>query len=234
MDTRIRKEEAGKSISIIIPVYNEIGNIYSLMDSLEKFKGKCEIIFVDGGSSDGTVPAVEKRYKILKSPKKSRASQMNFGASLSSGSILLFLHGDSILEKGALEEIKSIIGKGYKVGCFKIKFDSKSLLMKACGFMSNIRVALRNIAFGDQGIFIDKDYFHRLGGYKEIPLMEDYQLSMDIKADGEKIKQGAVSIVTSARRFEKNGKIKTMARMQKLQYMYRRGDSIEKISNLYK
>ena len=112
---------------------------------------------------------------------------MNYGASLSKGDILLFLHADSFLPSDALEQIHKIIYKGYKVGCFKIKFDSRSILMKICGFMSNLRVRLRNIAFGDQGIFIDRNYFYELGGFAEIPLMEDYQLSMDIKADGEKI-----------------------------------------------
>ncbi len=103
------------------------------------------------------------------------------------GDILLFLHADSILPKNALNEIHRIICQGYKVGCFKIRFNSRSVLMKICGFMSNLRVRLRNIAFGDQGIFIDRSYFYELGGFAEIPpLMEDYQLSMDVKASREK------------------------------------------------
>lgn len=100
--------------------------------------------------------------------------------------------------------------------------------------MSNLRVRLRNIAFGDQGIFISRDYFYKLGGFVEIPLMEDYQLSMDIKADGEKIGLANAKIETSERRFVENGRLKTMARMQRLQYMYRRGKDIEVIASLYK
>ncbi|NLY86135.1 MAG: glycosyltransferase family 2 protein [Tissierellia bacterium] len=223
-----------KSISIIIPVYNEASTIKQLMDNLEYFRDKSEIIFVDGGSSDNTKSIIEKRYRVVVSPKKGRASQMNYGASLSGGDILFFLHADSHLSPDALERIHEVMEKGYKAGCFKIKFDSRSIIMKICGFMSNLRVRLRNIAFGDQGIFIDRKYFYGLGGYREIPLMEDYQLSMDIKADGEKIALARAKIITSERRFVKNGRLRTMARMQRLQYMYRKGEDIEKIASLYK
>jgi len=106
--------------------------------------------------------------------------------------------------------------------------------MKICGFMSNLRVRLRNIAFGDQGIFINRNYFYELGGFAEIPLMEDYQLSMNIKADGEKIVLTKTKIETSERRFIQKGRLKTMIRMQRLQYMYRKGKDIDVIANLYK
>ncbi|NLV89529.1 MAG: glycosyltransferase family 2 protein [Tissierellia bacterium] len=223
-----------KKISIIIPVYNEALVISKLMDNLDQFKDESEIIFVDGGSKDNTKSIIEKRYRVVLSPKKGRANQMNYGASLSSGDILFFLHADSHLSPHALERIHEVIEKGHKAGCFKIQFDSKSLLMKVCGFMSNLRVWLRNIAFGDQGIFILRDYFYELGGFREIPLMEDYQLSMDIKADGEKIGLARAKIRTSERRFLANGRLKTMARMQRLQYMYRKGVDIEVIAKLYK
>lgn len=226
--------ELDKKISIIVPVYNEASTIDELIESLEQFKDYCEIIFVDGGSTDGTNRIIEEKHRLVYSPKKGRSFQMNYGASLSEGDILLFLHADSFLPSDALNQIHKIIFQGYKVGCFKIKFDSKSILMKICGFMSNLRVRLRNIAFGDQGIFISRSYFYELGGFAEIPLMEDYQLSMDIKADGEKIALAETKIKTSERRFVKNGRLRTMARMQRLQSMYRKGEDIEIIANLYK
>lgn len=222
------------SISIVIPVYNERETIYHLMNSLDQFKDKAEIIFVDGGSKDGTDEIIKEKYKLVYSPKRGRSNQMNYGAALSKGNILFFLHCDSILPGDAILEITKIINKGYYVGCFTIKFNSKSILMKICGFNSNLRVKFRNIAFGDQGIFIKRDYFYKLGGFADLPLMEDYQLSIDIKLDGEKIKQSKSKIITSERRFVKNGRLKTMGRMQKLQYMYRKGKDIEEIANLYK
>ncbi len=230
----IELDKSNKKISIIVPVYNEAPAINKLIDNLEQFKDYCEIIFVDGGSDDGTDRIIEKKYKLFYSPKKGRSYQMNYGASLSKGNILLFLHADSLLPDDAPGQILKIIRRGYKVGCFKIKFDSKNILMKICGFMSNLRVRLRNIAFGDQGIFIIKSYFYELGGFAEIPIMEDYQLSMDIKADREKIALAKAKIETSERRFVKNGRLKTMIEMQRLQYMYRKGKDIDVIANLYK
>lgn len=222
------------SISIIIPVYNEALVIESLIENLEIFRDSCEIIFVDGGSSDGTDEIIKKSHRLVYGDKKARSSQMNYGASLAKGDTVLFLHGDSLLAEDALKKIDESIAKGNKVGCFKIYFNSRNLLMKICGFMSNLRVRKRNIAFGDQGIFIRKDYFNELGGYREIPLMEDYQLSMDIKSRGDRIDLLNTKIRTSDRRFVENGRLKTMARMQKLQYMYRRGEDIDLIANLYK
>lgn len=223
-----------KKISVIIPVYNEAIRINDLIYNLEQFKDHCEIIFVDGGSDDGTNKRVEEKHRLIYSPKKGRSYQMNYGASLAEGEILLFLHADSFLPTNALDEIHRIISQGYKVGCFKIKFTSNSIIMKICGLMSNLRVRLRNIAFGDQGIFIDRNYFNELGGFKEIPLMEDYQLSIDIKADKEKIGLTKTKINTSERLFIKIGRLRTMARMQKLQHMYRKGADVEVIASLYK
>lgn len=223
-----------KKISVIIPVYNEAIRINDLIYNLEQFKDHCEIIFVDGGSDDGTNKRVEEKHRLTYSPKKGRSYQMNYGASLAEGEILLFLHADSFLPTNALDEIHRIILQGYKVGCFKIKFTSNSIIMKICGLMSNLRVRLRNIAFGDQGIFIDRNYFNELGGFKEIPLMEDYQLSIDIKADKEKIGLTKTKINTSERLFIKIGRLRTMARMQKLQHMYRKGADVEVIASLYK
>lgn len=223
-----------KKISIIIPIYNEASTINELMINLAQFKDQCEIIFVDGGTSDGSDKIIQEEYRLVLSPKGGRANQMNYGASLSKGDILLFLHADSLLPEDALSQIQKITSKGSKVGCFRIKFQSQSILMKICGFMSDLRVLLRNIAFGDQGMFIRKGYFNELGGFKELPLMEDYQLSMDIKADGEKIALVKSKIETSERRFVENGRLETMARMQRLQYMYRKGVNIEVIANLYR
>jgi rSAM/selenodomain-associated transferase 2 len=234
------KFDDSMNISIIIPVYNEASIIETLMDNLEQFRHKAEIIFVDGGSSDGTDKIIEKRYNIVHSLGKGRANQMNYGALLSKGSILLFLHADSILDNNAIDEVQRVILQGYKAGCFRIKFDSNSFLMKICGFMSNNRVRFRNIAFGDQGIFITREYFNQLGCYANIPLMEDYKLSMSIKADGQKIALANSKIITSERRFIKfdNNKtisrLKTMVMMQKLQYMFRKGKDIKVIANLYK
>lgn len=215
-----------KRVSIIIPVYNESNGIKSLVDSLIEVKEKCEVIFVDGGSTDNTVAIIEEKFLVLSSAKKGRAWQMNYGALNANGSILFFLHGDSTLPTNFLDEIETVISKGYKVGCFKLKFESKSILMSICGFMSNLRVRTRNIAFGDQGIFVLKDYFQKINMYPELNIMEDYQFSINVKKAGEKFGVTRRSIITSERRFIKYGRLKTMIKMQRFQYMYRKGIEI--------
>ncbi|WP_297205756.1 TIGR04283 family arsenosugar biosynthesis glycosyltransferase [uncultured Brachyspira sp.] len=221
------------SVSIIIPILNEENVIERLIKNLNELEGEFEVIFSDGGSKDKTLDIIKNtcNYKIVYSDK-GRAKQLNTGAKESKYDILLFLHADSIIEKGVLIKIENFIKNNKKAGCLKIKFDSKKILMRICGFLSNVRAALRHIAFGDQGIFIEKKLFFDIGMFDDMPLMEDYKLSIKLK-DVCPINAVDSYIISSARRFEKNGIIKTMIYMQKLQYMFRNGEDIEKIANIY-
>lgn len=221
------------SVSIIVPVFNEEKVIKNLINNLNELEGDFEVIFSDGGSIDNTLNIIKENsnYKAVHS-NKGRANQLNNGAKESKYDILLFLHADSIIEKDAVINIEKYIKPNNMAGCFKIKFDSKNILMHVCAFFSNLRVSLRGIAFGDQGIFIDKSLFYDVGMFDNIPIMEDYQLSIKLKKLC-KIKCIDSYIISSARRFEKNGIIKTIFFMQKLQYMFRNGISIEKIADIY-
>lgn len=223
-------------LSIIVPVYNEEKNlrdfIYNLY-CLDNIK-ECDVIIVDGGSTDKTVEILEELkyfgYKHIRSEKKGRANQMNYGATLAKENILWFVHADSVLEKNV---IKKIIYSNYKVGCLKIKFHPGGFKMFCNAKISTKRVQILNIAFGDQGIFLEKELFERIGGYEDMPIMEDYRLSEDITKLGYKINVLNSVITTSSRRYK--GKIlKTMWQMQKLQKMYRNGVDINKIAQLYK
>lgn len=221
------------AISIIIPTLNEEENIRKLLDNLKNLKGDFEVIFSDGGSLDKTLDIIKDfgNYKIIKSDR-GRAKQLNNGAKESNNDILFFLHADSVIEENALIKIEDFIKNGNKVGCLKIKFDSKKILMNIFAVLSNLRVKYRNIAFGDQGIFIEKKFFEDIGMFEDIPLMEDYKLSIKLKSIC-RIKYIDSYIISSSRRFEKNGIIKTALLMQKLQYMFRKGISIDKIANIY-
>lgn len=221
------------TVSIIIPVYNESTCIEGLVGNLKQLQGTFEVIFVDGGSTDGTLDMIAKDFLVVKSPEKGRSCQMNYGATLAKGDVLFFLHADSILPEDALMQIERVMLQ-YQVGCFPIQFASKSPLMAICAWMSNLRVKLRNIAFGDQGIFIKKAYFMEIGMFAAIPLMEDYQLSLTIKDNRQRFGLAASKIITSERRFLKHGRLKTMIRMQMLQHMYRRGEDIELIAKMYR
>ena len=237
---RVAKRNLGKfaldklKISIIIPVYNEEKTIVNLQRQLESLYGKCEIIFVDGDSMDATISLIDKKYKLFKS-EKGRAAQMNKGALESRGDVLLFLHSDSILPKKALSQIKKVM-KDYEAGCFGINFNTRSILMKICALMSNYRAAIGHIMFGDQGIFIDRATFFKLGMFPKLPIMEDYQLSLSIKSKKIKTAMTKSHITTSDRRFTGNSidKLKLMLKMHRLRSMYRKGVDIEKIASLYK
>lgn len=222
------------SVSIIVPILNEENTIEKLINNLNELEGEFEVIFSDGGSSDKTLSilnsVIKNNYKIVHS-QKGRAKQLNNGAKESRYDILLFLHSDSVVEKDVLIKIENFI-KTNNAGCLKIKFDSRKILMHICEFFSNLRVSLRHIAFGDQGIFIKKELFNDIGMFDDIALMEDYKLSIKLKKVSP-IKAIDSYIISSARRFEKNGVIKTMICMQKLQYMFRNNEDIEKIANIY-
>lgn len=221
-------------ISVIIPVYNEETTIDQLQNTLAPIKNDCEIIFVDGGSEDQTISMIATEFTILHSPK-GRANQMNFGATKSSGDILFFLHADSEIPATALAEIEAVMND-HQAGCFGIRFDSSHMLMKCCQFMSNWRVKDRRIIFGDQGIFIDRELFFEMGMFPQLPIMEDYQFSLNMKA--RKINIGITEhrILTSDRRFSGSSfkKLQVMWLMNRLRRMYRNGVAIETISLRYR
>lgn len=224
-----------KSIAIIIPTYNEEETIVSLMNQLKGIKNRCEIVFVDGGSTDNTIKLIEEsKFRLLHS-KKGRNNQMNLGALSVEADILFFLHCDSTLPPNPLEEILDLM-EVYRAGCFGIAFKSLSPLMFICRYISNHRVFDRKVMFGDQGIVIDRDLFMEIGMYPDLPIMEDYQLSLTLKEKGVKLGMARHRIYTSARRF-KGGpirKLRLMWKMNRLRAKYRRGVNIEEISAMYK
>lgn len=221
-------------ISIIIPTYNEEKTIEKLMATLESVRGRCEILFVDGGSIDNTLQLLGNKYPVIHS-EKGRAKQMNQGARESTGDVLFFLHCDSELPKTAIEDIEKVMKK-YRAGCFGIAFHSWNFFMFTCRIISNHRVFDRKVMFGDQGIFVERRLFFEVGMFPEIPIMEDYQFSLTLKEMGEKLGMTKHRIYTSDRRFQGNTitKLKIMWKMNRLRAMYRKGVSIDVIAEMYR
>lgn len=220
-------------VSIIIPVLNEEKNIEKILLQLSKLKISKEIIVVDGGSTDNTALMASKYAKVISS-KKGRAKQMNYGAALSKGDILWFLHCDSKISESSLESIEKAINKGYDGGCFSLYFyDYSSPFLKYISYTSNLRAKYLKLYFGDQGIFIKKSVFEKIGGYPDIPLMEDWELSMRIKKSAKTIVLKD-KIGTSARRFVEGGIFKTFLLMQYIKLLYILKFPIEKIASIYK
>ena len=220
-------------ISIIIPIYNEETTIQKLIDTLEPLKGRCEILFVDGGSIDQTIEMIGNRYQILHA-EKGRAKQMNYGAMHSTGDVLFFLHCDSEVPSTALEEIEEVM-KDYRAGCFGIAFRSRHFFLFTCRIISNHRIKDRKLMFGDQGIFVERKLFFEVGMFPDIPIMEDYQLSFILKERGIRIGMTKHRIYTSSRRFEGNSiiKLRVMWKMNRLRAMYRKGVPPTEIAKLY-
>ena len=220
-------------ISVIIPTYNEEKTIMKLQEQLLPYQNQCEIIFVDGGSTDRTLELIRPEFKVIQS-KKGRANQMNAGAKQSHGDILFFLHCDSELPANFLHEIR-IVMKRVRVGCFGIAFHSRNFFMFTCRVISNHRIKDRKVMFGDQGIFIERELFFEVGMFPTLPIMEDYQFSLVLKEKKEKLGVTKHRIYTSDRRFPKGTipKLQLMWKMNRLRKMYRDGIDIEEISKMY-
>ena len=222
------------TISIVIPAYNEESTLGTLLPQLKPLRDRCQIIFVDGGSEDASRRIIEDAgYPCLSGC--GRGNQLNTGARKATGDALFFLHCDSVLPPDPLGQIREVLGSE-RAGFFGVRFDSEDWVMGVCGRQSNRRAKYRQIPFGDQGIFIFRDLFWEMGGFPEIPLMEDYQFSMGVRERGIRFGQTRDPIITSARRYGKGffHQLKVMYQMHELRFRYRHGCSPEKLKERYK
>ena len=220
------------NITMILPVYNESKTIGTMLSQLDTLPGDWEILFADGGSLDDTVEKIGTRYRILNSPK-GRANQMNHGAVNASSDVLWFVHCDSKLPADAHAQISAAVESGAKWGCFHIGFDYDGPFMGCNTYFSNRR-ARKGIAFGDQGIWVKKDVFDAMGGFPDLPIMEDYEFSLRMQRQNLPICQLPGRIITSGRRYEKRFPPLTMWQMYRLRCLYRKGVAIEEIARRYK
>ena len=219
-------------ISMILPVYNESKTICKMLSQLNSLPGDWEILFADGGSTDDTITRIGTRYRCLNSPK-GRANQMNHGAANAEAEVLWFVHCDSQLPVDAHAQISSAIERGAQWGCFHIGFDYNGPFMGCNTYLSNRR-AKNGIAFGDQGIWVKKTVFEEMGGFPDLPIMEDYEFSLRMKTRGLPICQLGGTIITSGRRYEKKFPPLTMWQMYHLRCLYRKGVDIQEIARRYK
>ncbi len=239
-DASVRNSHTGRfirdtaRISVIIPVFNESGEVSRMMDQLREYKRECEIIFVDGGSTDDTVDRIGNDFTVISS-EKGRGTQMNRGALESTGDILFFLHCDSILPEGFEYEIRRIMSI-YDWGCFKVRFPSGNIFMLTNRIISNHRAHKRKLPFGDQGIFVGRKLFFDMGMFPEIPLMEDYEFSLRMKQRGIAPGMTRKMLVSSDRRYGSGtiNILKTELCMWKLRHLYRRGVSPDELKSYYK
>lgn len=218
-----------------MPVYNESSGIELFLERLNavrKDSVDTEVIFVDGGSSDGTGAILKGMgFKVEKSAR-GRGNQIRKGVEVSQGDIILILHADSFFTQSPFAEINQAC-ETFEMGAFQLNFDDSTFMMKVVAFCSHMRLSFRQIAFGDQGMFMTREFYNQVGGFESIALMEDYDFSIRAKEEIDSIYISETAIYSSARRFMQHGIWKMIFVMQKCQYLYRRGASIEEIAEVY-
>lgn len=224
-------------ISVIVPVYNESSEIGKMTEQLRRYSEDCEIIFVDGGSDDGTAERIGEaggQFTLLRS-EKGRGTQMNTGALASSGDILFFLHCDSTLPENCMDEIRRVMSM-HEWGCFGVKFRSRNFFMLTNRIISNHRAFCRALPFGDQGIFIDRTLFMETGMFPEQPLMEDYEFSRRLKRYGIRPGRTRRRIISSERRYGRgtSGILRTELGMWRLRCLYRKGMGAAELQDRYR
>lgn len=221
-------------LSIIIPVLDEGEGIAESLDALSDLRSLGnEVIVVDGGSRDATVQRARLRADRVLSAPRGRALQMNAGAVKATGDVLLFLHADTRLPAAAELLVLDGLERSQRVwGRFDVKIQGKSPLLVIVGWLMNLRSRLTGIATGDQAIFVRRDTFKSVGGFPEIPLMEDIALSKRLKRESPPLCLSQRAL-TSARRWEKHGVLSTVVLMWRLRLAYFLGADPKDLAQQY-
>jgi rSAM/selenodomain-associated transferase 2 len=221
-------------LSIVIPTLNEAAALRRLLPELSQTFPEAEAIVVDGGSTDGTQDLVRRfpRVRLIEAAR-GRARQMNAGARVAGGGTLLFLHADTALPPGAHGAIQDALRlPGVVGGRFDVRFDNPRPIFNLIATMMNLRSRLTGIATGDQAIFVRRRIFERVEGYPDIPLMEDVEFSRRLKRQG-RIACLRLRVITSARKWEREGALRTIALMWALRLLYWAGVAPTRLHRWY-
>jgi rSAM/selenodomain-associated transferase 2 len=226
-----------KTFSVIIPVLHETEGINALIDHLQSLERseEMEFVVVDGDPDGGTVNALQHRgIQCLRAPM-GRAVQMNTGAAAATGEILIFLHADTRLPDAALNLIDQALAEQTLIGgAFDLLIDTERPLLKLVAAVASLRSRLTRIPYGDQAIFMRRTSFHQIGRFPEIPLMEDVAIMRRIKKAGGKICFIGEPVITSARRWEREGVISATLRNWLLLSAYTLGVAPETLVRYYR
>jgi rSAM/selenodomain-associated transferase 2 len=225
------------AISVVVPVYREEKRINETISALYYACGddEVEVIVVDGSPEGSTLAAVQGRSVHLVLSEKGRARQMNRGASLASGDVLVFLHADTRLPPRAFSLIEGALDNPKVVGgAFDLAIDGQGFAFRLIERAASLRSRLTRIPYGDQAIFIRRDYFREIGGYRDIPLMEDVELMRRIKRRGDRICILPEPVLTSARRWQKEGVLHCTIRNWTIFTLYTLGVPPEKLARFYR
>jgi rSAM/selenodomain-associated transferase 2 len=227
-------------ISVIIPALDEEESLPATIRSCRE-AGECEVIVADGGSRDGTAEVARRLADRVIGAPRGRSSQMNAGAGVARGDVLLFLHADTLLPPCGLDAIRRALrDRRVAGGAFRVVLLPSPgagayarAMLSLTGWMINFRAALTRSSTGDQAIFLRSGTFRELGGYRGIPLMEDVELSRAMRAKGRTVLLPN-RVGTSGRRWEAWGPCRTILRMWRLRLGYSLGMAPERCAELYR
>jgi rSAM/selenodomain-associated transferase 2 len=198
------------TVSVIIPTLNEAGAIRETIRTVRRQR-PAEILIADGGSTDATLAEAQDADTVL-STLRGRATQMNAAAARARGDVLLFLHADCLLEPGALLEAESLLRHGrVAAGCFRMCVRASGVAYRTIDAVATARVRLTGIVYGDQGLFLRRNLFDRLGGFPSVGFMEDVVFSQRLCRLGHII-VGRRRIFVSPRRWQRTGVVRQTVR----------------------
>jgi rSAM/selenodomain-associated transferase 2 len=221
-------------ISIIIPTLNEEGQIGDCIQGVLAEDADCEIIVTDGGSTDQTVSLAKEFAEVnVVHSSGGRGTQMNRGALSAKGDILLFLHADTRLEKGwSVAVVAALHTNAFAGGAFTLSIESAGSQFRIIERWVKARCLVFRLPYGDQGIFVRREVFDNIGGYRDIPLMEDVDLVGKMRRAGDIIVL-PVKAFTSARRWSRQGWVKVSLMNQLLLLLFRLGVNPGTLARLY-
>lgn len=220
-------------LSVIIPVRNEAQALPLLLADLAPLRAAgAQLIVVDGGSDDDTREQAASHVDLLLQSEPGRARQMNAGAAAASGGYLWFLHADTRVGAPAVASLLDVLARRPCWGRFDVSLSAPGLAFRLIGSMINLRSRLTGVASGDQGIFVARATFDALGGYAQIPLMEDLELCRRLKrlARPQCLRP---PLSTSSRRWERGGVWRTVLLMWRLRLAYYCGANPEQLARQY-
>ncbi len=227
-------------LSVIIPVYREQARINALLAQVAAIPapGGLEALVVDGDPERRTLAVLAQGMAVALASGKGRARQMNAGAKAARGEVLLFLHADTRLPPDAFARIRQALADpGISGGAFRLRIEPEGgepgLGLRGIAWAANLRTRLTRVPYGDQALFLRRDCFEALGGFADLPLMEDLELMTRLRRSGRKIRLLGACAATSARRWETEGLLRCTGRNLLIRALYHLGVSAERLARLY-
>ncbi|NWF39559.1 glycosyltransferase [Mariprofundus sp. NF] len=218
---------------MIIPIFNEYRVLPDMIKRMQQL-GADELIIVDGGSSDGSLEMLQQSGLRWISSEAGRARQMNAGAAQCESDILLFIHADTVITSTHISAVKGAMkAPEYVGGRFDVRLSGSHPAFALIGWMMNLRSRLSRISTGDQCQFVRRTLFEKIGGFADLPLMEDIALSKALKREG-KIACLRQKVITSSRRWQHSGIFRTVLLMWKIRLLFWLGRPADQLALIYR